>query len=182
MRKRLFVPLLLVFLPVVASAQWSSTPPGITVAADVAQIRQFDGGSAVNLSFGTDGVTPGIAKTVTPEQNNPASGVGAKVNIRFNTGTKVTASGSALTAVINATTFTINPTYTCAVADDQAGTNMAAFAGTCEAGHEWGNSTITGMQFRSVLVGGTIAGSETETLPAGTYTGTIVVTLSASSS
>ena len=180
MRKVLFACLL--FLPVTAFAQWTSSAPGITASATVAQIRQFDGGSAVNLTFGSDGVTPGVAKTVTPFQNNAATGIGGKVDIRFNTGTKVTVTGSALSATINATTYSITPTYSCAVADDQAGTNTVNFAGTCAAGHEWASTSITGMHFRSVGIGATIAGTETDTKPAGTYTGTVTVVLSASSS
>ncbi len=170
-------------LPAAANAQtWQNSAPSITVSATVAQIRQFDGGSAVNLSFGTDGVTPGVAKTVTAFQSNAASGTGAKVDVRFNTGTKVTVTGSALTATINATPYTITPTYSCSVANDQSGTSAVAFAGTCAAGYEWLSTTITGMQFRSVGIGATIAATETDTKPAGTYTGTITVVLSASSS
>lgn len=165
-----------------AAAQWSNTAPAITVSATVAQVRQFDGGSAVNLSFGTDGLTPGVAKTVTAFQTNAASGTGAKVNIRFNSGTKVTVTGSALSATINATPYTITPTYSCAVANDASGTSTVAFAGTCAAGYEWLNSTITGMTFRTVGIGATIAATETDTKPAGTYTGTITIVLSASSS
>ena len=161
---------------------WQNSAPAITASATIAQIRQFDGGSAVNLNFGTDGVTPGVAKTVTAFQANAASGTGAKVDLRFNTGTKVTVTGSALTATINATTHTITPTYACSSATDQTGTGAAAFPTTCAAGAEWLNSAITGMMFRSVGVGATISAAETSTKPAGTYTGTITVVLSASSS
>jgi len=169
--------------PALASAQtWSNSAPSLTVSATVAQIRQFKGGSNVDLGFGSDGVEPGVTKTVAPEAASATTGTGAKVDIRFNTGTKVTVTGSALTATVNATTYTITPTYSCAVATDQTGTGKVNFAGTCAAGHEFLNSTISGMTERSVLVGASIPGTETSTKPAATYTGTITVALSASSS
>jgi hypothetical protein len=169
--------------PAAVGAQvWSSTAPTVTVSATVAQMRQFRTDNVVNLSFGTDGVTPGVAKTVTPSASSAASGTGAKVEIRFNTGTKVTVVGSALTATINSTTYTMNPTYSCAVANDQSGTGLAAFPTTCAAGYEWLSVAVTGMMFRTVLVGATLSAMESDTKPAGTYTGTITLVLSSSSS
>jgi|GEM_PF-2947628 len=170
--------------PAAADAQtWGDAPPTIITSAIVPPVRQFKAGSAVDLSFGTEGIEPGVTKTVAPEAADAATGTGAKVDIRFNTGTKITVTGTALTWTSSTgTVYTISSSFNCAVATDQTGTGKVNFPGTCAAGYEFPNSSITGMMTRSVLIGATVTSSETETKPAATYTGSFTITLSASSS
>ena len=73
------VALALAAAPAAARAQtWSTTAPAVTVSATVAQMRQFRTDNVVNLTFGTDGVTPGVTKTVTIK-----AGKSAKLNFNL---------------------------------------------------------------------------------------------------
>lgn len=171
----------LVAAPVLGHAQtWSSTSPSITANATIPTVRQFRTDNSENLNFGS--VTPGTAVTVATTTTGATSADpnAAKVGIRFNAGTKVTVTPPSALTHTNGTN-TITPTsFSCGVADDKAGLNEVAF--TCTTGHEWLSASVTSMVMKYVLIGGSLDGAATSNALAGTYSGTITVTLGASSS
>ncbi|HEU0013490.1 MAG TPA: hypothetical protein VFQ45_07385 [Longimicrobium sp.] len=159
---------------------WSSSAPVLTVSAKVSDVRQVQSATVVHLSFGSDGLTAGTTKTVDPTDDDPAAGTGAKLDIRFNAGTRVSVTGTPLTAEIDGATHTLTPAYTCAVALDRTGTGIQPMAGGCATGYEWGGGDVAGMLTRTVMIGASIPAEESVKAPAGTYTGSLTVTLSAS--
>lgn len=165
-----------------AEAQWTAIAPVLGASATVQPIPRFNAATAVNLTTGTQDIIPGVPVVIPPFGNDPAVGTGAKLDITFSIGTKVTVAATTLSATINSVTYTMTPQYVCAIAEDQAGTNETAFPSTCADGYEWPNAAVTGTMNRTVGVGIAIPASETDTKLPGTYTGSITFTVSASSS
>lgn len=162
----------LVMVPAMGQAQtWSSSQPTINASATIPAVRQFNTTNATNLSFGS--ITPGDSVVVAPTDASSA-----KLNIRFNAGTKVTVAAPASLTHTNTTNTLAVASYTCNTATDNTGTGATAF--TCSTGHQWTSGTVTGMTERWVLVGGKISSTATSSALAGTYSGSITVTLAAS--
>ena len=161
----------LLALPALATAQT------ITATATISATRTAltGAGNQQNLDFGT--IAAGAGSTVDPSADFATAGY---QHIRFNVGTSVTV---ATPATLSSGSNTISvASYSCGVADDASGTNYAAFGGTCAAGTEWLNAAVTASMDRWVFVGGNIAAAATTTAMPGTYTGTITISLAASSS
>jgi len=161
---------------------WVPTETTVGVRGTISEMRQFSAGTRVNLSFGTEGIEPGVTKTVAPEDDDPVTGVGGKVEVRFNVGTKISVIGTHLTATIGDVTYSIPATFACAVASDRSGTLKTSFSTSCTDGYEFTREMVTGMTTRVVLVGATIDARDSDSLPAGTYTGTVTVELTTSGS
>ncbi len=169
----------LMMAPTLGRAQtWSSSQPTISASATIPVVRQFNTTNSESLRFGS--ITPGDSVVVSPTTTGATASDpnAAKLNIRFNAGTKVTVTAPGSLTHTDGTTTLAVESYTCNVATSNTGTGATAF--TCSTGHEWTSGTVTGMTERWVLVGGKIASSATSSALAGTYSGSITVTLGAS--
>ena len=178
-RLSLFLAVGLLALPALGHAQtWSTSQPTISASATVPVVRQFNTTNSENLRFGS--ITPGDSIVVSPTTTGAtaADPNAAKLNIRFNAGTKVTVSAPGSLTHTNGTSTLAVASYTCNVATDNAGTGASAF--TCTTGHQWTTADVSGMTSRWVLVGGKITATATGTALAGTYSGNVTVTLAAS--
>jgi hypothetical protein len=178
----------LLLMPGAALAQngpdWQNSAPAITASATVNAVRQYnhDPASFAHLSFGNNGVTPGVEAVVTTAASDAATGTSAKVEVRFNAASRITASGSSLTYNDGTTIHTITPTYECdrAATSTGTGTGFTCGSGTTD-GVTFAAGDITGMMQMFVRVGATIPAAETNTKPAGTYGGTITINVAAPS-
>lgn len=171
----------LMLAPALGHAQtWSTSQPTISASAVVPVVRQFNTTNSQSLNFGS--ITPGDSIVVSPTTTGATSSDpnAAKLEIRFNWGTKVTVTAPGTLTHTNGTTTLAVASYTCNVASDNTGTGATAF--TCATGHEWLSTSVSGMTTRWVLIGGKIASSATSSALAGTYSGNVTVTLAASTS
>jgi hypothetical protein len=167
----------LLLMPGAALAQdWQNSAPAITASATVNTVRQYNHDGYAHLSFGTNGVTPGVEAVVATTASDAATGTSAKLEVRFNAASKVTATGSVLSATIGGEPYTITPTYTCDRAETAtgAGTAFTCGDGTTD-GVSFAAGDITGMMRMFIRVGATIPAAQTDTKPAGEYTGTITI-------
>ncbi len=132
----------LIMAPTLGRAQtWSSSQPTISASAIIPVVRQFNTTNSESLRFGS--ITPGDSVVVSPTTTGATASDpnAAKLNIRFNAGTKVTVTAPGSLTHTNGTSTLSVASYTCNVASDNAGTGAAAF--TCGTGHQWTTAEVT---------------------------------------
>jgi hypothetical protein len=149
-------------LPSVASAQQTSG----TINATATIPGFFTFGTNSPLDFGT--LTPGTDKTVSTHQ-------GGFIEARYNV-PGVTVTISPLPSLSNGAGSSFTPNYTCGYGVANA-TTVTAFTTSCTTAQTFSGNTEGTVKTQYIYIGGTVPGSQTATLPTGSYSGTIQLTI-----
>jgi hypothetical protein len=170
-----------------AQAQWhGETPsaPAITASMTLlAVVFTPDPDAIVPPSTGTAGIMPGEDYVIQPGQADPETGTSAKAEIKFNSATTVSVSApQTMDFTVGGETFTMPVSFTCAVAETEDAQGLTLFPESCGEGFAWTAEEVSGMMTRWVMIGLSIPGTATGSVPAGTYTATLTLNLASGGS
>lgn len=149
--------------------------------------------AAQGVGFGQ--VTPGVDQEIALSNTGSRGYIGVEFNARsvvtFTSSGTLTQTLDANGGAVAAAAATVLPTYYCAVVDDNGsqsgpGTSTTYITGTSNTSCFTGNTTTLDLvsnrkTARWIVVGGKIPAASTADLPAGTYSGSVTVSIAKSS-